>query len=117
MRAQLILLPSRATLVAACSEPQQPTSPAAESNPAQRPAFSSATPQVAAAGKPADQVGFTKVVRIESPIAAITANGDGSAVAYCPGGTTAVGGGHDLTGAALASSPPFVAVSELSDEP
>jgi hypothetical protein len=57
-------------------------------------------------------VGFTKVVRVESPIAAITANGDGSAVAYCPAGSTAVGGGHYLTGAALVSSPPFVAVSE-----
>jgi hypothetical protein len=112
MRTQLILLASVAALVAACSEPQPPTSPAAEPNLGTRPAFSSAAPQVAAAGKPADQVGFTKVVRVESPIAAITANGDGSAVAYCPAGTTAVGGGHYLTGAALVFSPPFVAVSQ-----
>jgi len=103
------------TLLAACADQQSPTSP--KSSPkgnldATTGATTEVTKAPTASGKPADQVGFTKVERIETQIVTITANGDGSVVAYCPAGSTVVGGGHYLTGIALTSSPPLVSISE-----
>ena len=93
-----LLLLSAALLVAACTDNQQPTSPAAGR---------SVTPNGSAAGqiapspqaKPTDQVGFTTAFTVTTPlnsqIDGVTFTG-WTLHATCPAGSTVVSGGYRI---------------------
>lgn len=91
------LLVSLAAVVAACSDQQQPTSPAGKTR---APSADISAPSSATApspqAKPVDQVGFTKVAVIASDMVSALAGQYGSASAKCPDGWLATGGGYQL---------------------
>lgn len=94
-----ILFVSVAALVVACSDQQQPTSPAVTGSSLQSGSLSestvassqgTSTPQA----KPVDQVGFSKV-QVVSLGKNVPAGVISIVIVECPAGTVLVGGGHE----------------------
>jgi hypothetical protein len=107
MRNSLILF-SFAALVAACSEQQQPTSPAAARSDGSFPVVDGIrVPDL----KPTDQVGFTTVEYIESAVWTVTAGQSLQGMALCPAGSMVTGGGFRLN--SYAGTTPLVTYSRL----
>jgi len=100
MRTSILVL-TATFLLAACSDNQQPTSPA---NGRQVSAKGSAAGQLAPSpqAKPTDQVGFTKVTRVFSANVTVPAGQTGEAVATCPAGSVLTGGGYTVNYQTLA---------------
>jgi hypothetical protein len=99
MRRVLIL--SAALIAAACSDNQQPTSPANGRSVSVK-ASAANEPSSSAQAKPTDQVGFTKVTRVFSDNITVPAGQEGQAVATCPPGSVLTGGGYTLNYQTLA---------------
>ena len=102
-----LLLLSAVIVAAACSDTQQPTAPASGQRVS---AKGSAAGQLAPSptAKPTDQVGFTKVVRVNSvsnPLDAGTENYD---TAQCPAGSVLISGGYEFSNPGSPAAPPFV---------
>ena len=97
MRNSFLLL-SIAAFVAACSEQQQPTSPATIGASASASAgLLSTSPLATANGKPTDQVGFTKVFTVTgASVNIVGIAGPKAATASCPAGSYAVGGSYEI---------------------
>lgn len=106
----LITLFALATLSAACADDGHPTALASHQSP--RPADGGAAtliPMPAAQGKPIDQVGFTKLTGANGPgFVHVKPGDDIVAVATCPEGTIAIGGGYKFTLFIAGSVPPRV---------
>lgn len=106
-----LLLASALLVLAACSDTQQPTAPRSASS------RGSGAGDVAPAGqgiaqpysKPTDQVGFTKVSRVESAMIVVQAGAMMTGHSYCPANTTLVSGGYNV--ANISATLPFVAES------
>ena len=99
-----LILVSAAVLLAACSDNPQPTAPRSIGS-ATTGAGADRNMTPVAAGKPVDQVGFTKVVKIVSPqvtIDGVTVKSQ-TATATCPAGTTLTGGGYKVINGELSS--------------
>ena len=61
----------------------------------------------AAQGKPADQVGFTKITKVTAP-GIVSPGAVNSATAACPAGTTVIGGGYlTLSGVGIGTTPVY----------
>ena len=102
----LITLLTAATIIVACADDPNPTSPASRSN------IRSSSGNVQAAadkapdgqGKPIDPVPFTKVTKVFSSQVSVPAGGSAEVTATCPAGTTAVSGGHFIQVSGVASA-------------
>jgi len=96
------LLVSLAALLAACSEQQQPTSPATglRSEPHPSGDYNAGTNAAAPVqqAKPVDQVGFTQAVVLTSGVISVTAGQVGVESVSCPDGSVAIGGGYQILG-------------------
>jgi hypothetical protein len=108
---KLITLLTTAAIVA-CADDPHPTAPASrgKSDAADlRPTTQTGSPQ----SKPVDQVGFTKITTTSMPpVDVFGPNGEASAT--CPAGTTAVGGGYELSNYDPATVPPRVIYNRLN---
>jgi hypothetical protein len=108
-RLALALVGASIVIVAACSDKQEPTSPATTAATQSR--SIAGTTDIATSGikvpeaKPTltDSVGFTKVKYVESAVYPVAASAIVEGLAMCPVGTTVVSGGYSvLLGAAPA---------------
>ena len=102
-----ITLLTAATLIIACADEPRPTAPVSGTSTTSTSPNHQATADRAPVtdAKPADQVGFTKVIQVLSTAAVVPAGGFVGATATCPAGTTAISGGHQFvqwTGSAAA---------------
>ena len=106
-----LFLLSSLVAIAACADHNQLTSPLAGSTAAGAQHNVAATPLDAskaqpAGAKPTDQVGFTKVEMVVGTPTDITAGVFDSAYAFCPQGSSAVGGG--FYGGNVTGTPPSI---------
>ena|SRR5215831_18791658 len=102
---KLIVL-STVLCIAACSDNQQPTSPASRS--ASRDVGQTAESIAKANGNPhGDLVGFTKITMVDGPFTTVLAANSGGSKVLCPVGSYVTGGGYTL-GPANQATPPIV---------
>lgn len=108
-----LLLISTALVLAACSDNPQPTAP-------RNTGSAAADREVISRGgntnnaKPTDQVGFTKITRVQSVSTTYLPGYTYTLVATCPAGTTVVGGGYRIFGGGV--NRPGIDMSDV-DEP
>jgi len=93
---RIFMLWSVAALLAACSDNPQTTAPKSIGNATTATGARDRAPVVQAAGKPTDQVGFTKTTVLTSKTT-LTAGAYGGGNVTCPAGTYLSGGGYWIT--------------------
>lgn len=118
MRNRLFLL-TAAVLLSACADDQHTTAPAT-SRAARSGVLGDVGPSARglanAQAKPVDQVGFTKVTYVSSAIIQLPAGQSTQTTATCPDGSTAIGGGYNVTGYLAGATPPFVRFAGLDGQ-
>jgi hypothetical protein len=113
MRNAFILL-SAAALFAACSDQQQPTSPATARGTTRTSAPTTVTPTSQVVGtqaKPTDQVGFTTLEYVESQSVLVGPGQSQLGLVLCPTGSKPTGGGFRIVN--LSGTTPTVTYSRL----
>ena len=102
MRTRLIALSLAAAAAAACSQDDQPTSPAVARPDAAARVNASVSPTTdgirVPQAKPSDQVGFTKVILVWGTPINVAAGDDAGGSAQCPAGSVPTGGGFETLG-------------------
>ena len=107
-----LLLASTALTLAACSDNTQPTAPHSIGSATTGAGAATASHALTqAAGKPVDQVGFTKTVVVSSPTKTVLAGSVSNAYVSCPSGTALVGGGYNVLPGPYATTWPVVTAS------
>lgn len=92
--------------LAACGDSSRPTAPRASSEASS--SLVQASDVHAAAGKPTDQIGFTRVTEVTSSIVLVQPGAAEEVKVACPAGTTLVGGGYHFTGFNNQTTPPWI---------
>ena len=98
-----------ATVVAVACADQNPSAPVRSANAvASGDVVASQPVKSAAAGKPTDQVGFTKITKVTAP-GAVSPGKLGFVTVPCPAGTTVIGGGYyTSSGVGIGTTPVYV---------
>jgi|KBSMisStaDraftv2_1062788.scaffolds.fasta_scaffold236948_3 hypothetical protein len=109
---KLIML-STVLCIAACSDNQQPTSPASRSGSRDIAQTAEPTAIAKANGNPhGDVVGFTTITMVSGPLTTVLAANEGGSQVLCPAGSFVTGGGYTL-GPANQATPPIVTFNRM----
>ena len=110
MRTTTLFALGAALVIAACAD-DRPTSPTSSrsANGTLVGSYAAAFPPGPSAnGKPVDQVGFTKITRVNGPVVQPLPGKGAESDAVCPAGSTFIGGTYQISGWSPMASPPWI---------